>query len=109
MGLNIGVRVKRQYEAYMSYGCNPKGTREEIEERLYAALLTKFPKSESVPMPTVSISAEEFEFDIRFAHYAREFSEAGYEEQEMYLALLDFVLSSFSTDYGIDIHVYHSP
>ncbi len=109
MGLNIGVRVKRQYEAYMSYGCNPKGTREEIEDRLYAELLEKFPKSESVPVPTVSISEEEFEFDIRFARYAKEFNEAGYEVQEMYLALLDFVLSHFSADYGIDIHVYHSP
>ena len=109
MGLNIVVRVKRQREEYMSYGCNPKGTKEEIEAQLYAELLEKFPKAEGEFALTVYANTEEFDFDIRFGHYADGFNKAGYEEQEVYLALLDFVLAHFSADYGIDIHVYHAP
>lgn len=109
MGLNIGIQVKRQYEAYMSHGCNPKGTREEIEDQLYGELLKRFPKAEGEFALTVSAGKDEFGFDIRFGHYAEGFNRAGYSDQEMYLALLDYVLDHFSADYGIDIHVYHSP
>ena len=109
MGLNIGVRVKRQHEAYMSYGCNPKGTREEIEERLWNELEQKFPKARAEFDCTVTAGEEAFTFDVRFGHYAEGFNRAGYTTSEMYLALLAFVLDQFSADYGIDVHIYHSP
>lgn len=109
MGLNIGIRVKRQEEGYMSYGYNPKGTREELEAELWEELAAKFPKATEQFSPSITITDKMYDFDVRFVHYASGFIEAGYGEDDMYLALLAFALPRFGADYGIDIHVYHSP
>jgi len=109
MGLNIGIRVKRQREEYMSYGCNPKGTQQEIEDRLREELNGKFLNAVGEFSCTVYVKQDEFDFDVRFSQYAKGFYEAGYTTQDMYLALLDFIVRSFSADYGIDMHVYHAP
>lgn len=109
MGLNIGIRIKRQREEYMSYGCNPKGTPEEITSCLREMLTQKFPRAIGTYGVDVYVGKEEYDFDVRFVKYADGFGKAGYEVHDMYLALLDFALQEFNADYGIDIHVYHSP
>ena len=102
MGLNIGVSVKKQEEGYMSYGSNPKGTREEVEDKFNTFLREKFPNDAF--NPTVSLSQEEYTLDVRL-----DYQWNNYDSTPMYLAILEFVLAHFSVDYGIDLHVYHSP
>lgn len=100
MGLNIGVYVKRQLEGYMSAGTNPKGTVEEINADFDTFLRGKFPDEVFTPSVTLNEQDEQYNFDV-YMDYR--------DTDLLYMAILDYVLSHFSADYGIDIHVYHSP
>lgn len=104
MGLNIGVRVKRQLEEFMSHGCNPKGTSEEIDADFDAFLRSKFPDDAFNPSVTLNEQDEQYDFDVYM-----DYGWNGYDSTPMYLTILDYVLSHFSVDYGIDMHVYHAP
>ena len=100
MGLNIGVRVKKQREEYMSYGYNPKGTSGQIEAEFDAFLREKFPTEVFNPSVTFDEQKQEYDFDI-YMHYRDSF--------HLYLAIFEYVLEHFSVDYGIEMYVYHSP
>lgn len=104
MGLNIGVKVKRQEEGFMSYGSNPKGTREEVQEGFDEFLRGKF--SVDVFTPTVSLNERDgvYDFDVRL-----DYAWNNYDSTPMYLAIMEYVLTHFSTNYGIDIQVYNAP
>jgi|SRR5882672_12972376 len=102
MGLNIGVEVKQQKEGYMSSGHNPNGTIDEIATQFDTFLREKFPGAAF--NPGVRFRVDKYEFDV-YMDYAWN----NYDSTPMYLAILEFVLSHFSVDYGVDLHVYHSP
>ena len=111
MGLNIGIYVKKQLEEYMSYGSNPKGNSEAVEEELWTFLLAKFPNAQETFGVHVSVPERVgglYDFGIRFTHYASQFEQAGYSMGAMYLALCEFVLDHFSENYGINMEVYYS-
>jgi len=88
----------------MSYGSNPKGTRDEVQEGFDTFLRGKY--SEDVFTPTVSLNESDgvYTFDVRL-----DYKWNNYDDTPMYLAIMEYVLTHFSTNYGIDIHVYHSP
>lgn len=106
MGLNIGVYVQQQEEAFMSYGNNPKGSIDEINAEFDAFLREKFPEgavSPSVERYPVN-GKQRYTFDVRLPY-----SWNNYDSTPMYLAILEYVLLHFSGDYGIDLHIYKSP
>lgn len=102
MGLNIGIQVKRQEEEYMSYGCNPKGPIDEIQANFDTFLREKFPEDRFTPI--VTLEKQMYVFDVRL-----DYSWNNYDCTPMYLAILEFALSHFSADYGIDLSIYHAP
>lgn len=108
MGLNVGVTVKKQYEEYMSEGCNPKGTITEINEQFDTFLRGKFPDDAFSPEVRLQDAYkqpyQEYIFDVRLAYNWN-----GYDSTPMYLAILEYILTHFSAGYGIDMRVYHSP
>lgn len=104
MGLNIGVQVKRQHEAFMSYGYNPKGTREEIQAEFDRFLRGKFPDDTFTLAVELQRDKEMYVFDVHMCYKWN-----NYDSTPMYLAILEYVLSHFSADYGIDISIYHNP
>src|SRR5579863_6736177 len=106
MGLTIGISAKRQYEAFMSEGRNPKGTAEEIEEQIHEMLAQKFlTEGDTFPFGlSVTVGTEKYDFDVSFPRYGEKFTEAGHTFTELYLVLAEYILDHFSSSYGIDMH-----
>ncbi len=98
----IGLYVKRQPEGWGEYGCNPKGTADEIEERLDELLNERFPNGgwggTGVTLPYGM--DEEYCFDCQVFDYK--------QTGPLTLALLEFVLGEFSVMNGIEMHTFWS-
>lgn len=107
MGLNIGIYVKKQSEGYMQDGRNPKGTEKEIEERFFKFLNDKFPEG-GFGHGWVNAHGKEYDFDIRIFSYGNEIREHGYNQNDFYLAIVEFIFNEFSHIEGIEMRTYWS-
>lgn len=109
MGLNIGIRVKKQIEGYMCEGYNPKGTIDEIEERFFNFLYNKFPKG-GFGKGWVSFNEmkNEYDFDVSILKYGDLLNKNGYNQKDIYLAITDFIYQNFSHIEGINMTTYWS-
>lgn len=104
MGLTIGICVKRQREGYGEIGKNPGGTRSEVEADIETFVREKCPGQACSLSVSVSVSERGYDFDVRLSRY----DETGISTV-LYLALLEYILSRFSTNHGIDAHIYSFP
>lgn len=107
MGLNIGIEVLAQTEGYGEYGHNPKGSPEEIERRFFEFLNNKFPLG-GFCGGWVHFDGKEYDFDVRMSHYSGDFISHGYRENDMYLAITEFIYQEFSHMEGIKLRTYWS-
>jgi len=107
MGLNIGIIVKKQTEGYGCDGYNPKGTISEIEKTFFDFLNKKFPKG-GFGDGWVMMNEKEFDFDVRIFNYGNEIKNNGYELDDFYLAMTEFIYKNFSHLEGIQLRTYWS-
>lgn len=115
MGLNIGIRVKKQDDGWGNFGHNPLngiGSIEEVEKSFMRFLELKFPKGGFcggwVSLSKWSEDKEWYDFDVRMHKYGGEFKNNGYEMEQMWLAITEFIYSSFSHEHGIEMETYWS-
>lgn len=107
MGLNIGIRVEKQEEGYMIDGRNPKGSIKNIEKRFFDFLHKKFPLG-GFGGGWVNLYKDGYDFDVRMFSYASLFQDNGYTQDEMYLAIAEFIFKEFSHIAGIKMQTYWS-
>lgn len=94
MGMNIGIRVTHT-------GQRPKGS---LVDECRAFLHARFPQATDAFGVRVDLRTEKqgfcetdyYTFDLRMFGYAREFGAAGYEVDQVYPALAEFILGTFS-------------
>jgi hypothetical protein len=116
MGLNIGVKVKQQREGYMEEGSNPKGTLEEISERVRAFVESKVPNVSTDPdypdigaytVHDVELRDGWYVFDCRPGRYGGRMPE-GFDTHDITHALVDWVLDNFGSS-DLEMQVYFAP
>jgi hypothetical protein len=108
MGLNIGIKVKKQQDGWGSEGRNPKGSIDDIEKYFSDFLYKKFPLG---GFGNISVSydkeSEEYCFDVRMFKYSSEFDE-NYPDANIYLAITEYIYHEFSHIEGIKLKTYWS-
>lgn len=103
MGLNIGVRVKRQPEGYMQYGRNPKGTLEEIGARLQAHLEEKMGGNGFGA--NAELRNDWYTFDIRVSAYGQNLPHEK-TSYDLMRELVIWVWEQFSDEEGVEMKTY---
>lgn len=103
MGLNTGITVTMREPLPLP--------RAELEELLYQHLVNRFPQAAPGRLFGCSIEItgkDTYDFDIRFAHYARDFRACGYTHAEMEDAIRTFLLTWLPHD-GLRMSPYFVP
>ncbi len=117
MGLNIGIYVKAQPTGYGETGQNPQGTPQDVENQFFNFLGKRFPKggfgggwvSYSKGGSAWPFDGEPYwQFSVRMFQYGSLFEENGYEMENMWLAITEFVYQNFSHHNGIVLETYWS-
>lgn len=103
MGLNVGVRVKQQPEGYMQVGNNPKGTLEEIAQRLQDHLEAEMGGGGF----NVHVDLRDgwYIFDARVFGYGRDMPE-GKSSYDLTGAVVLWAWGQFSDEEGVEMRTY---
>jgi hypothetical protein len=102
MGLNVGATLVVAQLSPLSI--------EELREQFWQYLVQRFPEAEKANLFGCTIDLDEqrreYDFGIRFVHYARFFHEVGYNQEDMDDAIGLFIHSIFPDG---DLTLYFSP
>ncbi|HLL80037.1 MAG TPA: hypothetical protein VKT25_11085 [Ktedonobacteraceae bacterium] len=111
MGLNIGFEVQQQRidAGYSGPIILPKESLEELNEKFHDFLEQRFPEHGDMFGHSVEVwVAGTYTFDCRMGHYGHEFGKRGFEMEQLYQAIFEFILTVFSYD-DLQIRTYHNP
>lgn len=110
MGLNIGIKIKKQHDSYGNDGVNPRGSKTDIEESIDKLLAEKLGDDYSeVCFPSVIVPEKPgdwYEIDIRLVSYGNKMKNHG--SGDIIKILTNWAIDNFGHLEGIELKTYWS-